>query len=232
MKPRANRDARITLQLRNEILAGRYAPGVPLREAALSTRFKVARGPVREAFRALQHEGLLYAKPKCGVTVAPVPDEAVVQILTPIRTTLELAALEKCLATRSMHDFGAWPALLRQLHTACAKNDHTAALNIDFAFHEQLFITAGQPSLLPVWWAVVVRLRWYHAQRNRLAAGADTDLLVIHHTHAQLLSLFRTGTAAQASAALSSHMEDGDFNENCRAEYRSVRGIAKRCMEE
>ena len=216
-------DARIINQLRSEILAGRYTPGAPLREAALAARFKVARGPVREAFRALEHEGLLHAKPMCGVTVAPVPDETVEKILTPIRITLETAALEQCLATRSVHGFTAWDALLRLLHTACTKNDHTAVLNADFAFHEQLFTTAGHASLIPIWRAVVVRLRWYHGQRTRLAAGADADLLVIHYTHAKLLSLFRAGANAQAAAALSSHMEDGAFNETCRAEYRSER---------
>ena len=223
MKLRPTSDACVISQLRSEILAGRYTPGAPLREAALAARFKVARGPVREAFRALEHEGLLHARPMCGVTVAPVPDETVKQILTTIRITLELAALEQCIATRSVHGFTAWDALLCILHTACMKNDHTAALNADFAFHEQLFITAGHASLIPIWRAVVVRLRWYHGQRNRLAAGTDADLLVIHYTHEKLLSLFRAGASVQAAAALGSHMEDGAFNETCRAGYRSGR---------
>lgn len=223
MKLRPTSDAPVIEQLRSEILAGRYTPGVPLREAALAARFKVARGPVREAFRALEHEGLLHAKPMCGVTVAPGPDETVKHILTPIRITLETAALEQCIATRILHGFAAFDELLRVLHTACLKNDHTAALNADFAFHEQLFVTAGQASLLPIWRAVVVRLRWHHAQRTRLAAGADADLLIIHYTHEKLLSLFRDGTNDQSAADLSSHMEDGVFNEICRAEYRAER---------
>lgn len=221
MKPHLKLESRIAARLRTDILTGRFKPGESLREERVATRFKVARGPVRESFRTLEQEGLLVARPMCGVTVAPVPDDSVERVLTPVRRLLELAALEKCLATRDHHHFAAWTPLLVRLHHACAKSDAAGVLDADFAFHEQLFHTAGQAYLVQVWRAAVVRLRWFHAQRNVCAAGDASDLLVIHFTHEKLLAHFRDGAPADALSALTSHMEDGTFNQACRSEYHT-----------
>ena len=43
----------IAARLQQDILGGHLKPGEPLREADLSERFGVSRGPVREAFRQL-----------------------------------------------------------------------------------------------------------------------------------------------------------------------------------
>ena len=45
--------------LHHSILSGEFAPGEKLNEADIATRLNVSRGPVREAFRALEASGLL-----------------------------------------------------------------------------------------------------------------------------------------------------------------------------
>ena len=44
--------------LRRRILSGEIAAGAELRQLTLATQFHVSRGPVREALRLLQQEGL------------------------------------------------------------------------------------------------------------------------------------------------------------------------------
>ncbi|MGH8629794.1 MAG: GntR family transcriptional regulator, partial [Burkholderiales bacterium] len=46
-------------ELERRILGGELAPGSKLNEAELASELRVSRGPVREAFRALEQAGLV-----------------------------------------------------------------------------------------------------------------------------------------------------------------------------
>lgn len=61
---------RIADALAEEIVAGRHRPGGPLREQELAARFKISRGPVREALRILERERLVEVFPWRGARVA------------------------------------------------------------------------------------------------------------------------------------------------------------------
>ena len=68
--PKATLRAHIVERLRAAILAGDIPPGAPLVETALSERFDVSRGPLREALRQLIEEGLVVTVPYTGTHVA------------------------------------------------------------------------------------------------------------------------------------------------------------------
>ncbi|MCO8649666.1 GntR family transcriptional regulator, partial [Burkholderia multivorans] len=55
--------------LERAIVSGDYAPGEKLNEVEIATKLNVSRGPVREAFRALEQAGLLRNEKNRGVTV-------------------------------------------------------------------------------------------------------------------------------------------------------------------
>ncbi|MEO1197809.1 MAG: GntR family transcriptional regulator [Pseudomonadota bacterium] len=59
----------IVARLREEIVAGSWAPGQKMPEAELSRRFSVSRTPLRQAFKALESEGLLELLPNRGACV-------------------------------------------------------------------------------------------------------------------------------------------------------------------
>lgn len=52
-----------------------YHPGDRLREQDLAERFKVSRGPIREALRILEAKSLVHIEPMRGATVARLSDE-------------------------------------------------------------------------------------------------------------------------------------------------------------
>ena len=56
-------------ELERMILAGELAPGAKLNEVAIAERLGVSRGPVREAFRALEEAGLVRLEKNRGVFV-------------------------------------------------------------------------------------------------------------------------------------------------------------------
>jgi DNA-binding GntR family transcriptional regulator len=65
----ASAPARVAERLRDEIRAGRLAPGQRLIEGELTDRLRVSRGPVREALARLQSEGLVAIEPNRGASV-------------------------------------------------------------------------------------------------------------------------------------------------------------------
>ena len=68
--------------IRDNIFEGRFAPGTPLPEAALSSALHVSRNTVREAFRILIGEHLLTHEARKGVVVRKLSADDVRDITT------------------------------------------------------------------------------------------------------------------------------------------------------
>lgn len=64
----------------NKIIAGSLKPGVRIQEQALANEFSVSRGPVREALRILEKDGLVKIEPRRGVQVTQLSVEEVSDI--------------------------------------------------------------------------------------------------------------------------------------------------------
>lgn len=77
----------IASQLAEMIIKGDYQPGARVHEVAVSTRFQVSRGPVREALRLLEKEGLITILPRRGAVVTKLTIEEVRDIFE-IRSVL------------------------------------------------------------------------------------------------------------------------------------------------
>src|ERR1700752_4375177 len=92
--PKSTLRARIAERLRAAILAGDIPPGAPLVETALSERFDVSPGPLREPLRQLIEEGLVATVPYTGTHVASLSVDDIHEIY-PLRTALEIFAIEQ-----------------------------------------------------------------------------------------------------------------------------------------
>ncbi len=60
----------VAKQLGQDILQGRYAPGQRIGEQAVAEAFALSRGPVRDALRILERQGLVEIRPRRGAVVA------------------------------------------------------------------------------------------------------------------------------------------------------------------
>ncbi|MCL4187137.1 MAG: GntR family transcriptional regulator [Rhodobacteraceae bacterium] len=77
-----------------DILAGRYRPGERIRELRLAQLFEVSRGPVREALRILEREGLVTMSPRRGAQVTALSIAEVEQLFD-IRAALSSLAAQQ-----------------------------------------------------------------------------------------------------------------------------------------
>jgi DNA-binding GntR family transcriptional regulator len=85
-------------EIERHIIEGALAPGDKLNEADWATRLQVSRGPVREAFRALEQAGLVRTEKNRGVFVRTVSLAEADEIYA-VRAVLEEAAC-RMLASR------------------------------------------------------------------------------------------------------------------------------------
>ncbi len=161
--------AQVADRLRAAILRGDIAPGAPLVETALSERFDVSRGPLREALRQLIEEGLVVTVPYTGTHVAPLSVEDVHEIYS-LRTALETFAFEQVWPRR---DDRFRVELARRnvalVATIDAGDDH-ASIRTELEFHGLVYEASGHRLLQRAWYGLRGRLQLYWAAHH-LAHG-------------------------------------------------------------
>ena len=79
--------------LSEKILSHEIKPGEILLEGGVSENLGISRTPVREAFRVLQHDGLVVKNPRGGVTVTELTLEELAEV-SDLRMTFEAYSIE------------------------------------------------------------------------------------------------------------------------------------------
>ena len=93
----------IAMQLADEIVNEKYSPNDRLQEIGISERYKVSRGPVREALRILENAGLVTIAPRRGAIVTKLSVEEVADVFD-IRAVLAGLGARRLAETRGQDD--------------------------------------------------------------------------------------------------------------------------------
>ncbi|WP_421996514.1 GntR family transcriptional regulator [Reyranella sp.] len=164
--PKATLRAHIAERLRSAILAGDIAPGAPITETALSARFDVSRGPLREALRQLVEEGLLVTVPYTGTHVASL-SVADVQEIYSLRTTLEVFAFELVWDRRDAAFRDELHRRNRALLASIDAGDDRTSISTELELHGLVYEASGHALLQRVWHGLRGRLQLYWAAHHR-----------------------------------------------------------------
>ena len=116
----------VTDQLREAILSGQFPPGTTLNQRDIADQLSVSRMPVREAFRALELEGLIRGLPRRKAVVVTLQPEDVADIFD-ILATLEARAAEKAMPYHDESTIAALRKLLGDLRTCPGRRHDPAA---------------------------------------------------------------------------------------------------------
>ena len=192
---------RVLEALREEIMLGKLADGERLIEDQIARRLETSRGPVREALRQLEHEGLVVSYPYRGAVVLGVSDEEVQHVLIPIRLTLERFCFMKALERMSAADFAELAKEVWLMGEAAKTGDLMASVEADIRFHEFVLEHSGQQHSAQLWGAIVPRIRAYFFRYGRSA-----DLARIAREHNELLAAMQTRDPAVLTKALEQHI--------------------------
>lgn len=134
-------------RIREAIFSGAYAPGTPLREVELSGILQVSRGPVREALRVLEREGLVHCAWHRGTVVTTLSAEDVAE-LDSLRGALEDLAVQQVIAHASEKDLA---AIAKAAGAMDRTADPHAMVRLDIAFHDAVFAAACHQRLAAAW---------------------------------------------------------------------------------
>jgi DNA-binding GntR family transcriptional regulator len=187
----------IAEELRRDIVAGRFAPGVQMVERQLADRFGVSHAPIREALLLLAHEGFLVSETNRGAQVAPRLSPSLRRFFMALRTALETFALRSCVSRLSEEDLVAFDALLRELSHAREQQDPAATAQRHYAFHEAIVCHSQQNDVIAAWRSMVARARLYTVEWASLAGQVS-----FAEEHAQIISACRNKDIHHAQQSL------------------------------
>jgi DNA-binding GntR family transcriptional regulator len=193
---------RTTNVLRKAIVEGRLKPGDRIVEEEVSEQLKVSRGPVREALRQLEQEGLVVSFPYRGTEVVGVSQEEVDEILVPIRLTLERFAFRHALPRLSDVELDELADLVAAMRNAAAEADLDQLAEDDVRFHELVISRSGHPHCLQIWKTIEPRVR-AHFRRD---APVHPSPFELPEEHQELLDALRTRDEETVLAVVERHI--------------------------
>lgn len=184
--------------IREAIIVGELKPGTRLVESEISEQLGISRGPIREAIRELEQEGLVRSFPNRGAVVVASSEVEVHELLIPIRLVIESFAVTRAIGNIDESDV----EVLKGFVDSMGHGDLTATVDADIAFHEYLLEKSGEPNALQIWRTIVPRIRAYFFRH-----GLYRNTSVFRAEHAAVLEAILDGDVSNALAVLRDHLE-------------------------
>jgi GntR family transcriptional regulator of gluconate operon len=196
----------VTDQLRDSIMSGDLRPGdrLPL-ETELAEQFGVSRGPIREALRELEREGLLADLPRRG-TIVSVPTVRELMEVYAVREAIELFAVTAAIERGSANEFADLGERNKALKRAWRNrtSDPFGRVETDMDFHREIFRLAGNSRMQ----ALFEQFARQTALLLRTAVETDVPLPSLSPSdvvHEGILQAMLAGDQRTARAAVTEH---------------------------
>ena len=122
--------------IREKILRNELTPGMRIIEQNLSKEFGVSRGPIREALRQLEEEGVVEYTRNAGCTVTDTSIQDVYELYV-IRSAYEMLAVRTSVRDFSSDEISS----MREILTAMEDSQHLNIQRIeelDYEFHKKI----------------------------------------------------------------------------------------------
>ena len=184
------------------ILSGAIQPGERLGEADMAERVGVSRGPIREAFRALEEQGLVRVEKNRGVFVRKITTDEADETYT-VRMALEALA-GRILAERITDaEIGTLRHLLSAMESACHKGNAKRYSELNLRFHGTLIELTGNTKLRGIYNRLVKTLSLFRA----VTLFRSDTLSVSLEEHRRIVEAIASRNGDAASEAMSAHVE-------------------------
>lgn len=189
-------------RLRQEIFDGQLPPGTRLAEAAEAKRLGVSRVPVREAFAALERDGLLEFT-ETGRTVVKQLTPQDFEELFAMRLLLEPAAARSAFPLSRKQQ-----QLLADNISATRKaNSLNEVTRLDLDFHQLIVEASGNTRLLKLWRSLRTELEFWLGYLHQQHRDRELDTRVdTAGSHQGILDCFQNRSAAACEKLTREHI--------------------------
>ena len=207
LKPRKSLAAEAADNLREFILLGKLAPGMPVRERDLAEAFGISRTPLKEALRILESEGLIdYGPTRRPVVADPSLDE--INDWLRVQGALEALSGELACEVASDRQLARIEQLNNSITDARDTEGQLEAFRRDMAFHEAIVAASGNRALVEThatYNARLWRVRFLSSQR---IASRDAT----RREHLEIVEALKTRDATAARSSLKQHLRTAETN--------------------
>lgn len=196
--------ATVHRELEGMILRGDLAAGERLNEQLLASRLGVSRGPIREAARLLERDGLVTSLANQGVFVRQLSLEDAVELYD-LRAVIAGYACSR-LATRAT---AAQRAELREMveamDAAIAGHEEEAYFTLNLRFHDRIAEMAGSGRTADIYMGLGKEVRLL---RRRVLQG-DDSMRLSNDEHKDILAAIEAGEVTTAREKAEHHHING-----------------------
>jgi DNA-binding GntR family transcriptional regulator len=130
--------------LRDAMIDGRLRPGERIKEIPVAERLGVSRGPIREALRLLEHDGLVTVIPNRGAVIPRATSADVLEVYA-MRASLGSLALHKLILDDAGPPVTPLARELARLQRAIARGQAPSASDADLRYQSTIVACAGLP---------------------------------------------------------------------------------------
>jgi DNA-binding GntR family transcriptional regulator len=207
LRPRKTLASEAADNLREFILLGKLAPGMPVRERDLADAFGISRTPLKEALRILEVEGLISYGPTRRPVVAD-PSLTEINDWLRVQGALEALAGELACALATDQQLAEIEKLNAAIYEARTLDSSLEAFRKDMAFHTKIVSVAGNPALSEThatYNARLWRIRFLSSQRVVSRDGTRQE-------HYAIVEALKARDANAAHAALRQHLKTAETN--------------------
>jgi DNA-binding GntR family transcriptional regulator len=198
----------VASSLRDAILDGSLKPGERMVEEDISQGMHTSRGPLREALRLLEQEGLVMSFPYRGSFVTRISALEVREVLIPLRTTLEGFGFTHAIDNLTDADLTELRVIVGLMAEAARAGDVKGVVETDVAFHGLVVSRSGQPHTTQIWGTIAPRMRAYIYTHLRVAMPTAQELEHFPIEHQELLDALVSHDRGRVAALLAEHVQD------------------------
>lgn len=186
------------------IKAGQLQAGGKLNEISLAQHLRVSRGPIREAFRALEEAGLVKLEKNRGVFVREISPQEAAELYG-LRATLDEMAGRSLALSITDAQLQELEDMLHRLDVAAENGAIEVYFPLNIAFHDRIVELTGNATLLEFYRRVIDRMHLIRRQSFAARDGANPS----RTEHRAIVEGLASRDAVRAASCLRRHVENG-----------------------
>lgn len=194
--------------LRKRIISGDLANGERLSERQISAELNISTTPVKEAFRLLQAEGLIYTLPRKGSFVSANASEHAYQVML-LRSSIDgvAAYLAAKRINEELYNAIEDPFMKAEKLINKGADDGEAISQYNDQFHMAIREASGNEQVI----AMGNNLSSIDKSLRRLINRDSTLMKSRHSEHKQILECIRRGSCEEAEMAMVHHIRKANM---------------------